>query len=272
VSTPGSSWFPPCRAAATPAPVLHADAVQLFCLPHAGAGALAYRAWPSLMAPGAEVIPVQLPGREGRHAEALRRSVPILAAELTGPIAARAGERFALFGHSMGALIGYELAHALCDRGRAPVHLFVSGMGAPHLPSFWRGAHRLPDEELLTLIAEMQGTSPEVVAQPELMQMLLPVLRADLEACDTYVAGRQRSLRVPITALGGRLDPGAGPEWLRAWAEYTSAGFQLELFDGGHFYLHTGLSELAGVLTAHLRQPGHHGPDGSRAPQTQVPS
>lgn len=249
------SRFPPCRAEATPPPTLDAEAIQLFCLPHAGAGASAYRDWPVMLAPGIEAIPVQLPGRENRHREPALHSASELVAELRGPLTSRAGGDFALFGHSMGALLCYELAHVLSALGKPPRHLFVSGLGAPHLPPAGPRLHDLPDAELLAVIAELEGTSPEVLAQPELVQLLLPLFRADLEVWETYVAHRG-SLQVPITAMGGRHDPGVSLDMLSAWGSLTSADFHLAVFDGGHFYHHAAPDDVAAVLKKRLRESG----------------
>jgi surfactin synthase thioesterase subunit len=248
------TWFPPCRPESAPALPLDADAIQLFCLPHAGAGASAYRDWPESLAPGIEAIPVQLPGRESRHREPARRSAAELVAELTGPLADRAGRDFALFGHSMGALLCYELAHVLSELGKPPRHLFVSGLGGPHLPFVGPLLHEKTDDELLVAVAEMEGTSPEVLAQPELVKLLLPLLRADLTVWETYVPRPSAELRVPvpITALGGRDDPGVSLERLRAWQQLTSADFHREVFDGGHFYHHAARDEVATVIKKRL--------------------
>jgi medium-chain acyl-[acyl-carrier-protein] hydrolase len=275
-----SPWFPPCRAGSQAAPLLRPGAIRLFCLPHAGAGASAYRDWPHLLAPDVEVVPIQLPGRESRHRELPRRSVFDLTAELADPLADRAGSDFALFGHSMGALLAYELARALAARGMPPRHLFVSGLGAPHLPPVRPDAYLLPDDELVALLSELEGTSPAVLAQPELLQLLLPVLRADFEVCGTYRHPDRSPLHVPITALGGEGDRGVGTKEIRAWQELTSAAFRAELFPAGHFYLHSMRDELLQVLVARLSDPaacpppagplpGHrlsvrHTPDGDR--------
>jgi medium-chain acyl-[acyl-carrier-protein] hydrolase len=249
------SYFPPCRAEATPPPTLDADAIQLFCLPHAGAGASAYRDWPALLAPGIDAIPVQLPGRESRHREPALHSASALVAELRRPLASRAGSDFALFGHSMGALLCYELAHVLSALGKPPRHLFVSGLGAPHLPPAGPRLYDLPDDELLAVIAKLEGTSPEVLAQPELVQLLLPLFRADLEVWETY-NHRRGPLRVPITAMGGRHDPGVSLDSLGAWGNLTSAEFHLAVFDGGHFYHHTAPDDMAAVIKKRLRESG----------------
>ena len=174
---------------------------------------------------------------------------------MTGPLAGRAGSDFALFGHSMGALLCYELAHVLSALGKPPRHLFVSGLGAPHLPPAGPRLHDLPDDELLTVIAQLEGTSPEVLAQPELVQLLLPLFRADLQVWETYIH-RRDSLHVPITAMGGRDDPGVGLDILGAWGSLTSADFHLEVFDGGHFYHHAAPDEVAAVIRERLRESG----------------
>ncbi len=241
-------WFPRCRADAAPAAALDPGATRLFCLPHAGAGASAYRHWPELLAPEVEVLPVQLPGREGRHSESLSRSVFELADALAEPLGDRAGSEFSLFGHSMGALLGYELAHALTARGRPPAHLFVSGLGAPHLPLARPPVHDLPDEELLSVITQLEGTTAEILASPELVQLLLPVFRADLAVCETYQHPGRPPLPVPITALGGRDDRSVSVDRLLAWQSLTSASFRLAVFAGGHFYLHGALDELIEVF------------------------
>ncbi len=246
-------FFPPCRAEATAPPTLDGDAIQLFCLPHAGAGASTYRDWPVLLAPGIEAIPVQFPGREGRHRERVLHSAAELVADLSGPLTSRAGRDFAFFGHSMGALVGYELAHELSALGRPPRHLFVSGLGAPHLPPTGPRLHDLPDDELLTVIADLEGTSPEVLAQPQLVQLLLPLFRADLGVWETYIPHRS-SLQVPITAMGGRHDPGVSLDRLEAWGSLTSAAFQLEVLDGGHFYHHAATDKVATILKEQLRK------------------
>ncbi|MFC4330134.1 thioesterase II family protein [Streptomyces andamanensis] len=273
--TADAPYFPPCRPLAAPAPARDADAVRLFCLPHAGAGASVYRDWPGLLAPRVEAVPVQLPGRESRHRERALHTAAELVADLRDPLAGRAGPDYALFGHSMGALLCYELAHALSALGRPPRHLFVSGLGAPHLPLTGPRLCDLPDEELLTVIAELEGTSAEVLAQPELVRLLLPLFRADLEVWETYAHDRG-PLRVPVTAMGGRSDPGVGLDLLGAWGELTTADFRVEVFDGGHFYHHAAPERVTAVIKEQLAgsRPGHSAPEteapGRKAPEREV--
>jgi medium-chain acyl-[acyl-carrier-protein] hydrolase len=256
VSTPtDAAWFPPCRTGNPEATVVRPDAAQLFCLPHAGAGASVYWEWAPLLAPDVAIVPIQLPGRESRYKEPLRRAVFALTADLIRPLADRARPDFALFGHSMGALIAYELARALVARGTPPRRLFVSGQRAPHLDPPRRDVHLLPAPELLAVMEELEGTSPEVLAQPELVELLLPVMRADLEVCEAYHHAHEAALPVPITTLGGLSDPSVSVEEMRAWQHLTSAGFEAKFFPGGHFYLHTARDDVIAALLARLSSP-----------------
>ncbi|MER5843605.1 MULTISPECIES: thioesterase II family protein [Streptomyces] len=245
-----TAWFPvPPEPAAAGGP---APATMLFCLPHAGAGASAYRRWPALVGAAAEVVPVQLPGRENRFGEPPATRADEVVDELADRMLERAAHhpRMVLFGHSMGALLGYELAHALTARGRAPDHLFASAHRAPSLPRGRDDVHRLPREELVAHLMRMEGTQPEVLAHPDLLDLLLPVVRADYALCETYRFTPRPPLSVPITVLGGSGDPGVRPEHLTAWEELTTGPFRSHLLPGGHFYLHDRLADIVSVLTA----------------------
>ncbi|SFY40060.1 alpha/beta fold hydrolase [Streptomyces atratus] len=227
------------------------DAVaQLFCLPHAGAGASTYRDWQALIGADVEVVPVQLPGREARFAEPLVTSAAELVGALAGPLLERADKPFALFGHSMGALLAYELAHELVRLGRPPVHLVVSGYVAPQLPRHPLAGlvHKLPDDRVVRHIEALQGTAGEVLEHPDLLQLLLPVIRADYELCETHRFVERPPLPVPVTALGGTDDPGVGDAALQGWRELTAADFGAESFPGGHFFLHEQLDEVTGIV------------------------
>jgi medium-chain acyl-[acyl-carrier-protein] hydrolase len=273
-TTADAAWFPVYRPeSGVPPVVLRPDATQLFCLPHAGAGASVYWEWVPLLAPDVAVVPIQLPGRESRYKERPRRSVSDLTAELIKPLAGRVGPDFALFGHSMGAMLGYELTRALAARGTPPRHLFVSGQRAPHLEPARRDTHLLPGPELLAVMEELEGTSPEVLAHPELVRLLLPVMRADLEVCETYSHPHESALPVPITVLGGLRDPSVSTKEMQAWKDLTSAGFDAEFFPGGHFYLHTRRDEVVAALLARLSGTPAGPGDGSRSEtELQLPA
>lgn len=230
--SPPSPWFPYASTNVDTA------TTRLFCLPHAGAGAGTYRPW--FRHPPAEVavIGVQPPGREARFGEPAVGSAAKLVELLTGPLLAHAGERYALFGHSMGGLLAFELAHAMTARGRPPAHLIVSGLSAPHLPQDGGvQVHRLPDDELIAHLGQLEGTRPDLLAAGDLMRSLLPTLRADFAVCETYTYVDRPPLPVPITVLGGTVDPTADAALLGAWAALTASRLRLRTFPGGHFFL-----------------------------------
>lgn len=223
-------------------------AVQLICVPHAGAGASAYRDWQDRLGPAIEVLPVQLPGREARFAEPLVRSVFELADGMLDAVLERVRGPVAIFGHSMGSLIGYELAQALAAQGETPVHLFVSGYAAPHLPPRGPALHTLPDQEFQDHISALQGTASEVLDHPELMELLRRVLKADYELCETYRHPERPAFSVPITALGGEQDPDTTGERLARWDDLSTGRTTARWFTGGHFYLHHHLDELMAII------------------------
>jgi surfactin synthase thioesterase subunit len=243
-----SPWFPAEAMNGTPE-------LLLFCLHHAGAGASAYRNWQKLIGRRIEVVPVQLPGREGRFTEPAERSITRLAERLQEPLLQRAGGTpFALFGHSMGAVLAYELSHRLTRAGRPPAHLAVSAYAPPHIrvPTH---VHTLSDQEFLDYVAGLEGTVPAVLESPELLELLLPVLRVDFAACDSYAYVERGRLGVPLTAFGGDSDPGVSVPMLERWAELTSGPVGIEVFPGGHFYLLDQLEAVLDVLTGKLGIP-----------------
>lgn len=211
--------------------------VSLFCLPHAGAGPIVFREWSTLLDPRIDVVPVQYPGRPPRLAEPPETSLKRLAQRLAGPVAERAGEApYALFGHSMGALVAYEVACLLTRLGRPPVRLLVSGQTAPHLYRPTR-VHELSDEGLVGHITRLQGTPEDVLANPSLLELLLPVLRADFAACESYGYEEMPPLTADVTVLGGTDDPGVEPGLLDRWGDLTDGVCDVRIFPGGHFYL-----------------------------------
>jgi surfactin synthase thioesterase subunit len=229
--------------------------VRLFCLPHAGAGASAYRDWPARLTPDVEVVPVRLPGRETRRREPLARSVTELVADVVPQLLA-VDRPVALFGHSMGALLAYELTHTLCVAGRPPVHLFVSGQQAAHRRVPGDDVHTLADDDLADHVAELSGTPRAVLDHPGMIDYLLPILRADFAVCETYEHTPRPPLDVPITALGGSDDEIFAGGGLTAWRELTTAATTLRQFSGGHFYLHDHLDDV--IATVHTALYGEH--------------
>lgn len=234
--------------------------LRLFCLPHAGGGAQPYRSWAARAAPGVEVVAIRLPGRETRFREPpytrLRDVVPALLDHL-GPALDRP---YAVFGHSMGALIGYEMAHACRRLGlRSPDRLLVSGRPAPHLPDGQPPVHDAPTPRLVARLREMGGTPPEILAEPAALASMLPLLRADFAVAETYQYRDAPPLHCPISVYGGADDPYATPADLYAWSRHSAAGCTVRVMTGGHFFLHEPDARLIPVIRADLG--ASHDPD-----------
>lgn len=212
--------------------------LRIFCFPYAGAGASVYRSLFDQVPEELEICPVQLPGRELRFAEPPFVSLDPLVAALHEELQPFLDKPYAFFGHSMGALISFELARALRHSGQAPgpVHLLVSGHRAPHLPDLRPPAHQLPDPQLLETLRRLEGTPEEVLRHQELLQILLPLLRADFAICETYTYLPQPPLACPISAFGGLWDPNVPCDAMRAWKQHTTGTYQVHFFAGGHFF------------------------------------
>lgn len=215
--------------------------VRLYCFPYAGGGASTYRRWGAELPVEIEVRPVQPPGREGRIGEPAYRSVEPLVEALAAALPDDPGEGlpFALFGHSMGALIGYELARLLRRQGRPePTRLLVSAHRAPQQPPRENPIHDLPEPEFRQRLRELNGTPEAVLEHPELMELLGPLLRADFALNETYVQAPGEPLDCPITAFGGDADRDVTVDDLRLWQECTRGPFHLHVHRGDHFFLH----------------------------------
>jgi surfactin synthase thioesterase subunit len=196
-----------------------------------------YRSWAALL-PSVDVIPVHLPGREGRFREPAFRHIRPLIDALTPALIPYLDRPYALFGHSMGAIIGLELARQLRRQGkRGPVHLFVSGHRAPHLPDPDPPTRFMSDDEFRAELQRLQGTPQDVLDHPELMELMLPLLRADFELSETYEVEVDAPLECPISVFGGIDDPKGGKEELDEWRQYTTSQFTLRMYPGNHFYL-----------------------------------
>ncbi|WP_405093918.1 lantibiotic dehydratase [Micromonospora sp. NBC_01392] len=225
--------------------------VQLFCLPYAGAGASAFRHWPAAFGPDVEVLPVQLPGREKRISEDPHFTV----AEVTDAIAARADRPYAIYGHSMGGRLGFDVVRKLRRTGRPlPLRLYVGGARAPHItePGGFIGLSRVSDDELLRRLSDGGGLPAEAFNHPELLELMLPLLRADFGRVDDYRHVPEDPLPVPIVAFGGDADAAVTRAQTAAWGEHTAAGFTMHELSGGHFFLHDRLAEMAALIRADL--------------------
>jgi medium-chain acyl-[acyl-carrier-protein] hydrolase len=209
----------------------------LFCVPFAGGGASIYRLWAAQL-PSIEVCPIQLPGREDRYREPAFTSVPAAAAALARELTPYLDKPFAIFGHSMGALVGFEVARALRDANlRAPLALFVAAYPAPQAPLARAPIHQLSDRDFIEEMRRMQGTPAAVLENAELMEFMLPILRADFEACDTYHCAPAAPLDCPFFVYGGADDREVDEAGLNQWRDQTSRPLALRMLPGNHFFV-----------------------------------
>lgn len=240
----------PWRAYSRPNPQAR---LRLFCFPYAGGEALIFRNWAESLPSSVDVYAVQLPGRGGRMTEPLFTSLPPLIGVTVQALLPHLDKPFAFFGHSMGALISFELARLLSrEKGRQPAHLFVSGRRAPQLADKERITYNLPKQEFIEELRRLKGTPDEVIEQPELMEVMLPIVRADFKLCQTYVYSPGPPLSCPITAFGGLEDKEVTREHLEAWREQSSATFSLRMLPGDHFFLRESESMLLTILSREL--------------------
>ena len=209
---------------------------RLVCFPHSGGGPMAFRDWAAGLAPDVELWSVTLPGRAGRGREPFAREWPPLVDETAAAIASDVPGPVALFGHSLGALLAFEVARALTRKGVPPQHLFVSARSSPD--TLLSGEVPASDAELLSEIDRVYGGVPDLVrASPELLRHFLPILRADLDLAVAYAFRPGPPLACPITVLAGSDDPTVSDEGLSRWARHTSATCEVHRLSGGHFYL-----------------------------------
>jgi surfactin synthase thioesterase subunit len=209
----------------------------LFCFPSAGKGAAGYTSWRPLFPEAVEVLPARLPGREGRFREEPVTRFPDLVDQLAAQIEPLLDAPYALFGHSLGALVAFELARLLRGRGKPlPLLLMVAARSAPHLRTTTPICH-LPRDEFLNAIQDRYGSfDQEIKNNPEILHRFEPILRADFTLFDNYAYDEQPPLECPIRAYGGTRDTMISPSHLQAWDRHTVAGFTSRTFDGHHFF------------------------------------
>ena len=213
--------------------------LRLFCFPYAGGGALTFQKWHTQLPQQVEICAIQLPGRENRLRETPFNQLKPLMGELIEIILPYLDKPFAVFGHSMGAIIAFEMARQIrLKYNISPAHLFVSARGAPSVtikrnPPF----HCLSDSEFVKCIQNLDGTPKEVLNNPELLELLLPIMRADFEINETYLYTTEKPLDCPITAFRGTQDTMISYEDTAAWETETNGSFMLRSLPGGHFFI-----------------------------------
>lgn len=246
----------PCRFLAShfPDPV-H---LRIFCFPHAGGSTALFAAWPAAFPPGVQLCPVYLPGRERRAGERPYTQLLPLVQSLARDLLPYLDTPFAFFGHSMGALIGFELArHLRQSEGLSPIHVFVAACQPPHLFKVRQRTGRMTKEEMIAELRRLQGTPENVLRNDELLELIYPMLAADFAACETYVYEAADPLDCSISAYGGQEDHSV--ENLDGWSLYTRQTFTCTMFPGDHFFVQRAesplLQQMALELTALLDLP-----------------
>lgn len=229
--------------------------LRLFAFHFAGGGASVYRPWALQLPPWVELRAVQLPGRLDRRGERPLGSVAEVVAGVADAVAEEVWRPYAVFGHSMGALVAFELARLLRARGLPPpVRLSVSGWPSPRL---WPGTFELsglPDAQFVAAVTALGGIPEEVLRMPSLLRLVLPVLRADLRVCEEYRYAPEAPLTVPVSVFAGVDDPLIPKGGLETWTEETTCGVTIRRYPGHHFYLldqmATVIEDLVGDLSA----------------------
>jgi surfactin synthase thioesterase subunit len=231
--------------------------LRLLCLPFAGGGPSAFGQWPRELAPEIDLWGVRLPGRDVRWRETPLTSVPAMVSCLASALGATPiPPPYGLFGHSLGALVAFELVRELRRRGMAlPSVLMAAGRGAPQAPLRASAVHLLPDDQFIaTIVARYQGIPKVVLEDRELLQLYMTPLRADITAHETYFYRDEAPLEVPLVVLGGLDDRTVVFDDLAAWRTQTSATFHVELIPGGHFFLQDQRAQLLAVLRRRLAE------------------
>ncbi|MEU9191377.1 alpha/beta fold hydrolase [Streptomyces sp. NPDC048484] len=209
---------------------------RLICFPHAGGSATFYFPVSRAVPPAVEVLAIQYPGRQDRRHEALIDDIRTLADMVVEQLLPWADRPLALFGHSMGATLAFEVALRLEDAGITPVYLFASGRRAPSRYRLEQ-VHLLDDDALIADMKRLSGTGSQILDDDELIRMVLPYVRNDYKAAETYHYQEGSGLSCPVLALTGDRDPRVSVEDARAWGEHTCGPFDLRVFNGGHFFI-----------------------------------
>jgi medium-chain acyl-[acyl-carrier-protein] hydrolase len=217
---------------------ISAPRVRLICFPFSGGGASLYARWPADLPADIDVCAVQLPGREQRIAETPYVSLALLIQDLMQALRPYLDAPVALFGHSLGGLIAFELTRMLRRTGgQLPVCVFLAGSHPPHLPRRQPNIHSLPDAEFIAGLREYGGTPEEALQNAALMELLLPTLRADFSLTETHTYVSETPLDVPLSAFCGLDDPIVEPNEIAGWRDLTQNTFTLRMVPGHHFFV-----------------------------------
>ena len=222
---------------------------RLFCFPYGGGGAGAFRTWQDGFPSTIEVCPVQIPGREERLSEPRFTRIDSLVEALAGALSGLIDKPFAFFGHSLGAMIAFELARRLRREGAAlPVHLFASGRRAPQVDDNSPQLYDLPTPEFVAALRQRNYIRREIIERARLLEFMMPVMRADYEMVQTYLYHPEAPFDFPITAFGGSDDSEESTEMIEAWREQTTAAFEIHILPGDHYFVHSSQSSLQQII------------------------
>jgi surfactin synthase thioesterase subunit len=228
------------------------SSVRLVCFPHAGGAASYYLPLSLALTPDVEVLAIQYPGRQDRRTERVIDDIHRLADRLYPAHSAWTDRPYAFFGHSMGAILAYEVARRLAERaGSGPVQLFASGRRAPSCQRE-ESVHLRDDAGLISELRRLGGTDQRFLDDEELLSMILPITRADYRAIETYSYRPGPPLACPITALTGDADPNNSIDDVSAWRAHSTGPFELKVFAGGHFFLDAHRTEVVQTVSGAL--------------------
>jgi medium-chain acyl-[acyl-carrier-protein] hydrolase len=245
-SSSSDQWF------VCPQPNPHAE-TRLFFFPYAGGGPAVFSKWSNNLPSNIEARLAHYPGRGSRYNEPAIKELAVLVERIFQAIQPLLDKPFVFFGHSLGGLVAFELARTLRQNNLPqPTTLFISACGAPHLADPHQPLHNLPDAQFLASLKELNGIPAELLNQPEVMQLLMPTLRADFEVIETYQFIKTSPLDCPIIVFGGLNDPRVSRERLEGWAMHTNSHFESKYFPGDHFFMNTAkesvIAEILSVL------------------------
>ena len=228
--------------------------LRLFCFPYAGGAASVFRNWSDSLPADVEVCPVQFPGRGTRLMEPPFSQLAPLIEALTKALLPLLDKPFALFGHSLGSLVSFEFARWLrTHHQKSPVRMFVSGAPAPQIRHRSLPIHNLPEKEFLAELRRLKGTPEELLNYKELMDIVIPLLRADFALYESYRYSSEPPLNCPISTYGGMSDQNVKRSDLEAWRDQTSVSFSIRMFPGDHFFLKATQPLLHRALSQELR-------------------
>ncbi len=236
--------------------LLENPTLRIFCFSYAGGSASVFYEWQRLLPEGVEVCSVQLPGRSDRIAEAPLTNLGEIVSRLyhvIQPYTQSCG--YCFFGHSMGARVSYELASLLDSNGDiTPRALFVSGALAPNQARKKPNIHHLPEPDFIRKLGQLNGTPREILDNKQLMEFILPTLKADFQVCETWPISSPKKMDVPIVAFCGDNDDDISSVDMKRWSCFSNKSFNLYLLSGDHFFIHSKQEELLSIIGTFIEE------------------